>query len=226
MAATWQENPEGSLPPASVSGSRRRAHKRSVMRRHKRSPVSNGSLPFKHQSAGVKPKGHTATKGRERPICRVRGKRVLDRVEMHIVHVACVVPVIPDRVLPEPPLPDAALAPPHPHPRSLFIRRNGFREGFLQRPPSSGVVMVAGWKGPDTMHVVGQHDPSINVERRTGPNVTGRVAKGIDVGDEQSALAVQQVGGEEVCSSRHSVAAVIRHGISLLRIRNNRKGVG
>lgn len=156
----------------------------------------------------------------------MRGKRVLDRVEMHVVHVARVIPVIADRVLPEPPLPDAALAPTHPHRGALFIGRNGFREGLLHRPPASGVVIVPCRKVPDAVHVIRQDHPGVNVERRTGSDITDGVAERIDVGDEQFTPAVEQVDGEEVGSSRHSVAAVIWHGTNSAARPGKKKEVG
>lgn len=138
-------------------------------------------------------------------------KRVLDRVEMDVIRVARAVPIVPDGVLPEPPSPNAALAPLHLHCGALFIYRNGFCGGLFQCPPAPRVVIVPGWKGPDAMHVVGQHDPGIHVERRTGPNITDGVAENVDVGDKQPNPAVEQVDGEEVGPSQHSVAAVGWH---------------
>jgi hypothetical protein len=49
-------------------------------------------------------------KRRMRPIRRVRHETVLDWVEMRVVHVSREVAIIANRVLPVPPLPNAAFA--------------------------------------------------------------------------------------------------------------------
>jgi hypothetical protein len=58
----------------------------------------------------IQPERDTFGEARERPVGGTCRKPVLHRVEMDIVHVDGVIPVVADRVLPIPALPDAGFA--------------------------------------------------------------------------------------------------------------------
>jgi hypothetical protein len=131
------------------------------------SPPLAGPLWFAaatHPPGRIQSAGQAPTKRRMRPIRRVLRQTVLDRVEMRAVHVSREVPLVTDRVLPVPPLPDAPLAASDHDGRSPFTGGQRFRERDLDRAPTTGEVGIAFRQGPQAVHVVGKEDPGVDAE--------------------------------------------------------------
>ena len=61
------------------------------------------------------------------------------------------------------------------------------------------------------MHVVGQHDPCVDVKRALQTDFPDGVAQRIDVCNEQIVTAFEQIDGEEVCPTANTVSAIVRH---------------
>src|SRR5882757_10126950 len=56
-------------------------------------------------------RAHIAMKRGMRPVAHTADEAVLDRIDMTILDVACIIGLVADQMLPEPALPDAALIP-------------------------------------------------------------------------------------------------------------------
>lgn len=105
------------------------------------------------------------------------------RIDMRLVNMHSIVAVVANGMLPETPLPDAALAPVGPHGRQGLCFWYGLRKCNLDRSPTARVAGVALWQGPNVMHVIGKHHPSVYVERTTRPHFPYRIAQSIDLLD-------------------------------------------
>ena len=100
-----------------------------------------------------------------RPVRRVRHETMLDRVEMRIVHVSRKVAIVADRVLPVPPLPNAAFAAACHDRWSRLADRQRFRESVLIARDRPGKSASPCGNVHGTVHVVGQDDPGVDVKR-------------------------------------------------------------
>jgi hypothetical protein len=141
----------------------------------------------------------------------MRRKSVLHRVEVDIIHVRGEVVLIADRMLPVPTLPDAGLALAKQGRAPVRRPRDCAREGRLDRLPSNREVHVARRQGPQAMHMIRQHDPRVYVERVTRPRGSNGTAKGVDLGDKQIGMTIEEIDREEVRSTRYPVATIIWH---------------
>jgi hypothetical protein len=103
---------------------------------------------------------------------------------MHVIHVPGVVGVVPDRGLPEAPLPDAALAAGSVHLRTGLGGRQGSYQADLDGLDAVGEVVVTRWEGGDAMHMLGQHYPGIDMEGPLRPGAPYCVAEQVDVAGE------------------------------------------
>jgi len=136
-------------------------------------PARSPSLPpFRWSGTVAAPAGripparHTAMERRERPVRHMIDQRMFHRIKMHVVQVICIVPVVADRVLPEPPLPDAALAFANPG------RRAGLEAVACRRVADASRWRVA------PRRVRGLHPPYDAAGFRATGAATARVAKG------------------------------------------------
>ena len=97
-----------------------------------------------------------------RPVAGAGDEAVADRVEVDIVNMALQVALVADRVLPvfrlEDPAPAVAATAPGGSPLLAGGREPIPREAGLDLAPPTGVVSIAGRKGPDGVEVVGQQD--------------------------------------------------------------------
>lgn len=132
-------------------------------------------------------------KRRVGPVPQVGHEAVLRRVEMNIIHMRGIIPVVSDRVFPEPPLPNATLAFADSAGRPMLSVRQALGEASLYGLPSGREIRVALRQCPDAMHVLRQHDPGINVERRAGPSMPNSVAQTLHMTGKQVAVPVEQV---------------------------------
>ena len=131
---------------------------------------------------------------------------------MHIVHMPGVIQIVANRVFPISPLPDAAFAFRKTHGRQPLRFWDRFGERDLDRFPTEGVVNIIRRQGPDTMHVIGQHHPAIDMKRSRRTNLPHSRAQYFDLIDQQASPAFQQINGKEIRSTRNAIAAVVGHG--------------
>jgi hypothetical protein len=61
------------------------------------------------------------------------------------------------------------------------------------------------------VHVVGKHNPGIDVEGPSGAFLANGLAQDIDMRDEQCAVTIVQIDGEKVGPARDAIAAVVWH---------------
>ena len=90
-----------------------------------------------------------------RPVRDALCMAVLDRVVMDVVDMRGEIFFIPDHVLPESPLSDAAFALDLLAQRERFTGRNASQELPLDQGPADGEIGVVGWQGPDVVQVIG-----------------------------------------------------------------------
>ncbi len=74
------------------------------------------------------------------------------------------------------------------------------------------------------MHVIGKDDPGVDVEGCPNARPANRDAQYIDLLHQQIRTTVEQVDGEEVCSARNAVAAVVWHGENVPELWNGGSG--
>ena len=94
--------------------------------------------------------------------------------------------------------------------------RTDFENPFLiarQRPgksasPSGRVHR----QGPQAVHMIGKHDPGVDVEWRAGADLPNHIPQRVDLCDQQVRPAVEQVRREEERSARNPIATIIWHG--------------
>ena len=114
-----------------------------------------------------------------RPICRVRHETVLDRVEMRVVHVSREVAIIANWCSQY----RRCQMPRSPRLVMTGDRADGQRfckRDLLDRPPATGKIGIALRQRPQTVHVVGKHDPGVDMKRCAGAHLPNRVAHRVD----------------------------------------------
>lgn len=130
---------------------------------------------------------------------------------MNVISIGRVVGFVPNCLLPKPSLPDS------PFPLGGADRPKGFElrpifgasdlDGF----PAPEKIAVARRQGPDRVHVLGQDDPDVDVERTRGASPPHGTTQRVDRVDQQGIPVFEQVGREEVGSAGNPVAAVVGH---------------
>ena len=89
---------------------------------------------------------------------------VVDWVEVHVVHVGAVIALVTNGMFPETLLPNsAAIAQQGFWPRRFDVRE-GFGEAQFNGAPAARIIGVAFRQGPDSVHVVRQDHPGIDME--------------------------------------------------------------
>ena len=94
------------------------------------------------------------------------------RIKMNVVEMTGVIQVIADRVFPISPLPDVPFAFGDSHGGLPLGLRYRFRKRDLDRFPTGGVVNIARRQRPDTVHVIRQHHPAIDMKRTCYANLS------------------------------------------------------
>src|SRR5437867_2483499 len=97
-----------------------------------------------------------------RPIAHPCDEAVLERIDVTILDVTCIIGLVADQVLPKSALPDAALVARDANGAELFLLRKRSRETGLDQPPTRREIMIVRRQLPDRMQMVGQHDEGIN----------------------------------------------------------------
>jgi hypothetical protein len=111
----------------------------------------------------------------------VLDQTVLHWVEVRVVNVRRKVGVIADRMFPVSSLPDPAYAPVDDDRRSRFTDAYGLQKPFLDRAPTAGEIGIAFWQGPQAVHMVGERNPGVDVERRANADLPNRIAQRADL---------------------------------------------
>ena len=150
-----------------------------------------------------------------RPIAHARNEAMLDGVDITVRDMPGVVSFVADHVLPKPPLPDAALIARLADRCAMLPLWQRFRKGSLDETPARREIRIAGRQRPDGVNVVRQHDESVDFEGILGARAGDRLAKPVDVVDEEGLSPFKQIGGEEPASARNEGATIIRHGLTL-----------
>src|SRR5215471_10875153 len=102
-----------------------------------------------------------------RPIPHPRHQPMLNGVDMDVVDVTREVAFIPNRMLPIPPLPNAAFALGGAASGNPFTAGEPARERRFDQPPTHRKIRIALGQRPYRMEMVRQHDNGVNFKRVT-----------------------------------------------------------
>ena len=133
-------------------------------------------------------------------------------IEMNEIDMTGIIQAVANRRFPLSSLPDAPFAFGDVHGGQLLGLPHRFRKRDLDRFPTGRVIDLGRRQCPDTMHVIGQHHPAIDMKRTCRSNLAHRRAQCLDLVDEQATLTFQQINYEEIRSSRNAIAAVVGDG--------------
>lgn len=165
------------------------------------------------------------TKGGMRPFRRVFAETVLHWIEVNVVHMRRQIPLVADRVLPISPLPDAALATADHDRRSRFTDAYAFRKPFLDRAPTAWEIGVVFRQCPQAVHVVGKHDPGVDLKGCAGADPSNRIPQHVDLPHQQIRPTLKQVHREEECSTWNPIATIFRHDRTMRGFGEGRKAL-
>ena len=144
------------------------------------------------------------------PILWPYNQPMLHRVVPTIPDMRCHIAVVPYMMFPKPPLPNPALLPRDmARPHSPF--RQAARKSRLDEPPPRRKIPVLPRQSPDTMQMVRQNHPSINVKRPLRFGHRNRLAQPVHMLYKQSLPPVLQRDREEYAGTGQLWANVIRH---------------
>src|SRR5574337_1639419 len=118
---------------------------------------------------------------------------MLDRIEMHVLHMTGEVAVVPNLVLPITPLPNAplTLAPPA---RANRLRPwQPPRKAGLDERPALWIIRIAFRQAPDRMQVIGQHHHRDDFEGMALPDQSHRGAQRFNIVGQQIAPAIGEI---------------------------------
>lgn len=142
------------------------------------------------------------------PIFHLRHEPMFGRVVVCVIHMGVVIADIANPVLPEPGLPQAAVATWTGCVRQ--IRVSG--EARLDEAPASGKILVASRQRPDGMHMVGQDHPGIDVERHPSKYRGYALAQdGRRVFIRQKTASLRSDHGEEPGGAVDPGSSIVRH---------------
>lgn len=131
---------------------------------------------------------------------------------MNIINMRGIIAVTDNGVFPEAPLPDATFLAFELHSRALLVLRNGFRKSFFNRLPAPGIIRIVFRQCPDTMQMIRQHHPRIDMKRAGLSGFTNGITQYVNMLHQQTGLAVKQIDGKEIRTTRKAIAPVIGHG--------------
>jgi hypothetical protein len=151
-------------------------------------------------------------KRRMRPIAHLGHQTVFHLIDITIFDMATVVSFVTDQMLPESPLPDAALAACDPNRTEPFPLRQRPRKMALDEPLAGREIGIARRQGPDRVQVIGQHDERIDRARPALPCLGDRHAKRRDMVDEQGLSPLQQINREEPAAAGNERTTIVWHG--------------
>jgi len=147
-----------------------------------------------------------------RPVHRPGAPSVLHRIVMDVIHMRDVIIMVGNRVLPGPPLPDAAFALADATDGSCFARLDGPAEFSFDCRPARRKVMIAARQCPDAMQMFRQNNNGVNAKWPSYQRHPKSPAKRFDALDEQRPVPIKKIDGEEVRSAGNPPATIARHG--------------
>jgi hypothetical protein len=150
------------------------------------------------------------------PVPRGLYQAVLDRVVVNVFHVLDQVPLIPDLMFPETPLPYGlfTLLPPRARDNPVAGLTTRAGEGAFDQTPACRKVTISFRQCPDTMEMVGQQDEGIDLEGVTPHHVPERLPQMGDVlWFTQKPSPAVCYNREKVCPAFHSRPSVLHFGI-------------
>lgn len=133
---------------------------------------------------------------RIRPRCRRRDQTVFDRVLPAIAQMIGEIGIILDMMFPKPALPDGALCPsdmtgaPRRH-------RQAARKARFDQTPARAEISIIARHGPDTMHMIWQHHPSINPKGMFHPRQRHSAAQSVNLIAQQGRSPIGQCDRKE-----------------------------
>ena len=157
--------------------------------------------PIGRVNAGL----NQSMKRRMWPIRHLIHQAMLKRINVYIIHMRRVVFFTLNRVFPISPLPNATLTFGCTHHRKSL----GFRDGF----PTRRKIVITHRQRPNTMHMVRQYHPCINMKRFIFAHHTYRSPQTINTLNQQARAAFQQIHRKKVSTTGHTVTSIIRHKI-------------
>lgn len=125
------------------------------------------------------------------PIFRPFDQPMLYRIVPAIADVGRHVALIADVMLPKTPLPYPTLLPLNMARAQSSDRQPSGKTRFYQ-PPPGGKIAVACRQGPDTMQVIGQDHPSVDLKRSLGSGDGNRLTQALNLLDQQATPSVLQ----------------------------------
>lgn len=137
----------------------------SILHPHRRNwfPITTSPVPR------INARPNPPMKRGVRPVNRATHVTVFDRIPVHVIEMGIVIPLLFNRVFPEPSLPHA---PPSTFPtgtrRGLLLPTRSqipFSKLFLDPRPPRGIPVISRRQRPDRMQVIGQQHHGGNRER-------------------------------------------------------------
>ena len=150
-------------------------------------------------------------KGRKGPIAHAPDVPVLHWIDVAIFDMAAIVFVIPDQVLPETALPDAAFT----AFATILLNRSVFgmdlentilmsRQRTEKSASSAGSVQMA-------VNVIGQYDEGVNSKWMALARAACCLTQRFDLLGQKSAATIEEIGRKEPARARHKRATIIGH---------------
>ena len=184
----------------------------SALQMSRRSAIAEGrSLGPARPILRVDAPTNETMKGRVRPFHHRSNPAVLDRVEMHVIHVCSEIRLALDRVLPITPMPDTPLALLLAYRRQTLGLRKPLAEQQLDQAPARRIIRVPRRQAPDAMQMIRQHHPGHDLEGIATLHPAHGITQSLNMPDKQIALALQQGHREEIRPARHEEPPIIRH---------------
>jgi len=144
------------------------------------------------------------------PIRNAFDMPMLDRIEMDVVHMPLQVVSVANGVFPEPALPDATLAiASTTNDHTIGAQARG--EAGLDQPPTHRVAIIAFWKSPDAVQVIGKDHDSVGTKGMPLAHQRIGVTQAMDVVDKQACRAIAESQCEEICRAGCAIATIDDH---------------
>ena len=148
-----------------------------------------------------------------RPVLHACYQTVLERIDIAIFDVARIIRFIADQVLPETSLPDAALVSRQSNRVNRFLLWQRPYKAALDQAPTCREIKVAGRKAPDSVQMIRKYDERADIKSAALANCGDSFAQGLDMIDQQSLTAVQQIDREEPTPTWNERTTIVRHGM-------------
>jgi hypothetical protein len=134
------------------------------------------------------------------------------------MHVQRQLIVIPDQMLPKPALPNPLFTPSQVAVRDVTRGWRVARETRFNQSPALGVIVVTFRQCPDHMEFAWQNNRGINGKRPTMATQPSGIPQQINMRNQKVRTLILQAGCEEVSTTRHTKATIIRHPASIAQL--------